>query len=166
MENKDCKDESCLEILKEDYEELKKENNLPEFEELNEFFAIEKIASSETDCLSRELRRIISEFLSGEMRLIEAILQPTGSPMFVYSIIKAITINEKNKLAEAYEKLSELAIDIIELDLEFSEEKEIKFIKKSFKEWTKIKHDLLETIKVVKNNWNTKIPTNGKNYFG
>ncbi len=162
----ECKDESCLEFLKGSYEELRKKNDLPTFEELNQDFSIEKVATLETDCLAREIRKIISEILSNQLRFVEAILQPSNASMFVFSFIKSINNGEKEKLNQIYTTLSKLGLDLVRLDLKFSEEDEINFIKKAFKEWQIIKEDLSKILKIVKDNWDNKVQTNGKNYFG
>ena len=40
------------------------------------------------------------------MRLIESILNPVSVPIFVFSIIKTLQTEDKNKLTEIYKKLS------------------------------------------------------------
>jgi hypothetical protein len=57
-------------------------------------------------------------------------------------------------------------IDLIELDIEYSEEKEANSIKKYFEIWQEIKKELLEFVGVVKKNWDTKIEEDTKSYFG
>jgi hypothetical protein len=89
-----------------------------------------------------------------------------NAPMFIFSVVKFINLENKEKLKEIYTKFSQAEINIIELDLEFSEEKEVKFIKDSCKQWEEIKKDMLKIISVIKNNWDKKFEENGKSYFG
>jgi len=156
----------CLEDLKKDYKEIQEKHNLPDFEKLNQDFQIEKIAEVETDLLIREVRRFMSEKFSNYLRFIEAILNPINVPMFIFSVIKSLGTEEKEKLTETYKMLSKKELELIELDVEFSEEKEAEFIKNSYKLWQEIKKDLLEVLEKIKDNWDNKSEINNKKYFG
>jgi len=160
------KEKSDLESLKENYKKIQVEHNLPSFEKLNEDFGIERIAEIETDFLIREVRKCVADRFSNYLRAIEGILNPANAPMFIFSIIKAINSREKEKFTEIYKKLAEIELELIELDIEFSEEKEAEFIKNSYKKWQEIKKDLLEIFKIIKDNWNKKFDVSGKSYFG
>ncbi len=158
--------ENNLEILKERYKKIQEKHNLPSFEELNEDFGIEKAAETEVDLLIREIRKFIVDKLVNYQRFIESIINPVNVQMFIYSIIKTLGDKEKEKLTEIYKVLSKNEIELIELDTKYSEEKEIEFIKNSFKLWQKVKEDFLEVIKVVRGNWDNKIESKNKDYFG
>lgn len=160
------KEEHNLKSLKENYEKIQKKHNLPSFEKLNEDFQIERIAEIETDILIREVRKFIADRFSNYLRFIEMLLNPINAPMFVFSIIKAIGTKEKEKLTEIYKKLAEREVKIIEIDVEFSEEKEANFIKESYELWQDIKKDVLNVVEVIKKNWDTKSEIGGKGYFG
>ncbi len=158
--------ESDLENLKKDYLVVQKKYNLPSFENLNEDFQIEKIAEVETDILIREVRKFIADKFSNYLRFVETILNPANAPMFVFSIIKSIGVEEKKKLVEIYKELTKTEIRLIELDTDFFEEKEAEFIKESYEIWQKIKKDVLEVVEVIKKNLDNKFEVNGKSYFG
>jgi len=157
---------SDLEELKKDYKKLQKKYALPDFEKLNEDFQIEKAAESETDFLTREVRRIMAEKFSNYLRFIETILNPINAPMFVFSIIKTMGAEEKKRLTEVYKKLAKIEMALIELDVEFSEKKDVIFIKEAYKLWQEIKGDVLKTLDAVKKNWDSKFEVNKKGYFG
>jgi len=159
-------EKNSLEDLKKDYAEIQKRYSLPPFEELNKDFSIEGISEIKTDFLIREIRKFISEKLSIYFRFIESLLNPMNAPMFIFSIVKFLGLEDKEKLNGIYKKLSQLEIDILEIDLEFSEEKEAKFVKKAYKEWQEIKKDLLGIVGVFKNSVDKKSEANGKSYFG
>jgi hypothetical protein len=159
-------DDSCLEDLKKSYLEIQSKYTLPDFDKLNRDFQIEKISQEETDYLIREVRKYVADKLANYMRLIESILNPVSVPIFVFSIIKTLQTEDKNKLTEIYKKLSKNEINLIEMDLELSEEKEAEFIKNSCKIWDEIKIDLIKIVEVIKNNWDTKFGVNHKGYFG
>ncbi|MBU1129520.1 MAG: hypothetical protein KJ949_02735 [Nanoarchaeota archaeon] len=158
--------EKSLEKLKEKYLEIQKRFGLPDFDELNREFQIEKIDSDETDYLIREIRKFFAEKFSNYMRFVEALLNPSNSPLFVFSIVKSLNSDDKTILQEVYKKLAKIEVDLIEVDLDFSEEKEAEFIKETYKVWKEIKKDLLKTIEVVKKNWDNKFEDSAKGYFG
>ena len=158
--------ESSLEDLKKDYKVIQEKYSLPSFEELNEEFYIEKLSETETDFLLREIRRMVAERLFNYLRFIESLLNPTGVPMFVYSIIKTFDVEEKEKLTEVYKRLAKKEVDLIEIDIESSDEKEVEFIKDSYKLWQDVKGDVLDVVQVIKKNWDNKVEEDKKNYFG
>lgn len=158
--------DSDLLKLKKEYEVLAKKYNLPSFKEMNEDFGIERIAEVETDILLREIRKVVADKLYNYLRFIEGILNPTNAPMFVFSIIKALGKEEKDKFSEIYKKLAKIEIALFEIDVQFFEEKEAKFVKDSYGIWQEIKKDALEIIKAIKRNWDNKAETKDKGYFG
>ena len=167
-ESGNLENKSCLEELKKDYLIIQKKYSLPSFEEFNEDFQIEKLAEIETDFLIREIRKFIAEKFSTYLRFIEAILNPVNSAIFIFAIIKTLENKDKEKLSEIYKKLAKKEVEILELDIQFSEEKEVEFIKNSYKIWKEIKNELLEIVEVINNNWDkeVEIVKKGKGYFG
>lgn len=158
--------EKGLEKLKRNYSQLQLKYDLPGFEKLNEDFSIEKLSEVETDYLLREIIRFISEKISNYFRVVESLINPVNVPMFNYTIVKALGVEEKNKLNEIYKKLSKVEVDLIELDIEHSEEREALFLKGFYFIWQDVKKDILEIFKVVRRNWDNKKEDNGKGYFG
>jgi hypothetical protein len=163
MENKD---KTPLEELKEKYFELQKKYSLPEFDGMNKDFGIEKAAEFEGELLIREIRRFIGDRIANYMRLVENLINPVNVPIFVFSMVKVLDEEDKKALSEIYKKLGELEISLVGIDLDFSEEKEAKFIKESFEVWQIIKKDLVKIIEKVKSSKDSKPKKNDKNYFG
>lgn len=164
MENEECT--SNLDLLKESYLSIKDKYDLPDFEALNKDFHIEKISESETDFLVREIRKYLADKFSNYLRFIEAILNPVNAQFFVFSLIKTLGTSEKEKFSDIYKKLAKKEVEVIELDIKYSEEDEARFVKESFELWQEIKKDLLEIVGVIKENWDSRVENNGKNYFG
>lgn len=158
--------ESSLEDFKKEYGKIQVKHGLPDFSELNNYFQIEKAAEHETDFVLREIRKIIADRLFNYARFVESLLNPVNVPMFVFSVVKTLDVKEKEDLTEIYKKLAKREIDLIELDVESTEEKEAKFIKDSFELWQEIKKDFLNVIKVVKKNWDAEEKEGKKDYFG
>ncbi len=158
--------ESCLEDLKKKYSELQTKHGLPDFDEMNKDFAIEKVSEVETDFLLREIRRFVSDRFANYLRFIEEILHPTNASMFIFSVIKSLGEKGKEKFTGVYKKLANLEIELMELDISYDEEKEVVFVKKAYETWQEVKKDLLESVGEIKKNWDNKIEANGKGYFG
>jgi hypothetical protein len=160
------KNEFNLAKLKGDYKKLQEKHNLPSFEKLNEDFQIEKATEAETDFILKEVRKSVTDKFFNYLRFIESILTPSNAPMFVFAITKTLGTKDREKLIELYKKIAKVDIDLIELDIEYSEEKEADAIKKYYEMWQDIKKELLEIVGVIKKNWDTKIEDSGKGYFG
>ena len=159
--------ESKLEALKKEYEELCAKYNLPNFQALNQEFSIEKIADLETELLTKEIRRFIADKIFNYLRFVETILNPANAPMFIFSIIKSVTPEDKKKFMSIYEKLSDLDLELIKLDLESTEKRDAEFIRHSFESWNEIKRELtpvVSKLKFIKEDLNSEKP--GNKYFG
>ncbi|MFH1592155.1 MAG: hypothetical protein ABIB47_02185 [Candidatus Woesearchaeota archaeon] len=158
--------ESKLKDLKKEYKKLQDKYNLPSFEQLNQDFHIEKVAEVETEILIREIRKFIADKLANYLRFIETLLNPMNAPMFVFSVMKSISVDDKGKLTKSYKRLAKNEVKLIKIDLEFSEEKEAEFVKESYRIWQEIKKDLSEIVEAIEQNWDNKFEVNGKGYLG
>jgi hypothetical protein len=161
-----AKKESSLDNLKKDYLELQKKYGLPSFREMNEDFHIEKISESETELLIKEIRRFIGDRVMGYMRFVENLLNPINVPMFVFSIVKLLDSDDKKALQEVYKKMMEMEISFIELDLNFDEDKEAKFVKDYYNKWQEMKEDLFKIISKINKKRDEKSEAGNKGYFG
>lgn len=161
-----AKEEQNLEKLKNDYEILKNNHNLPDFKRLNEDFHIEKIAEVETEMLVREVRKFIGDKMLNYMRFLENLLNPVNVPMYIYSLVKLLDTEEKKTISEIYKKLIKKEIEFIELDLRFDEKKEAEFINNSYALWQEIKKDLLQIMDKINKKTSHKFEVNNKEYFG
>jgi hypothetical protein len=159
-------EESKLAKLKEDYKIFQEKYLLPNFDELNKDFQIEKIAETETDFILKEIRKYVTDKLFNYLRFIESLINPTNAPMFVFAIAKTLGVSEKEKLAEIYKKITKIEIDFIKLDLDYSEEKEANSIKNYLQLWEEIKKELSEIVLIIENNLDNKSEENMKGYFG
>jgi len=159
-------DTANLDKLKQEYEELKLKYSLPEFYELNKLFDIEE-TDVDTDFLLRKIRRTISERITAYSRFVDLILNPSNAPMFFFKLIKKIDSKDKEVLNEIYNILGNLEIKILTLDLDYSEEKEVDFIKKTFEIFDKkVRLNFLEVIKKLENCEIDCKKENGRSYFG
>jgi len=158
--------ESDLIKLKERYLPLKAKYDLPEFDDLNKMFSIEKIDGNETDFLLREIRRIISESLSNYINILENLLNPSNAPFFVYSVVKVIDEPKKKKLSEIYMRLAKDWVPLLQLDLRYREESEADFIKRSFNLWKDSTSDFYDILEFIKKNWENNSEDTKSGYLG
>ncbi|HTZ41659.1 MAG TPA: hypothetical protein VMC07_00420 [Candidatus Omnitrophota bacterium] len=155
-----------LSVLKQEFRKLQEKYGLPGFEELNREFSIEKIAESETEVLTKEIRRFISDKIYNYIRFIETIINPVNAPIFIFSILKSITPDDKKKLGEIYDKLADIEMELIKLDIESSEKKDAEFIKKVYDSWLEIKRELLSLFDRLKKEQKGADSDNASKYFG
>ena len=88
--------------FEETYNELAQKKGLPEFKEIAEDFDIEKIQEKESSFLIREVRRSINEKIAAYIHLFETLINPTTPPMFVFSILRNITTEDKETIKKIY----------------------------------------------------------------
>jgi len=160
-------EKSKLKEFKEKYEILRKKFDLPEFDQLNRDFSIEKAAENETDYIVREIRRIVTDRIFNYLRFIETLINPSNAPMSIFSLVKTLGKEEKDKLNDIYQKLMKHEIQYLKLELDFSEENEAKILNESNELWQEVKRDFLSVLEVSeKYEESKKSGSNGRGYFG
>jgi len=155
-----------LEVLKQRYSEIQAKHNLPSFDELNKEFGIEKTEIEKFGILIREIRKYVADKLLNYLKFIETILNPSNASMVIFSIIKTLGTEEKQKLTEVYKKLAKTELDLIELDISFNEEKEAEFIKKGHILWKELSKDLMAIMTKVKENWDKESTRGSSSFIG
>jgi len=162
----DCDDCAGLDDLKKEYEELRKKYNLPEFFELNKLFDIEDV-DVETDFLLRKIRRIVSERIASYLRFVEVVLNPSNGPMFFFKMIKKLEEEDRKDLLDISETLGKFEVEVLILDIDYSEENEAEFVNKVFSVFEKeIKGKLLNIIKKMGNGGVGVKKNNDEGYVG
>lgn len=160
------KENNNLEKLKKEYDVLRVKYNLPGFSEINELFDIEEI-DVDTEFLLRKIRRLVSEKVLGYLKFVEIILNPSNAPLFFFKLIKKLDNKDKEILGKMYEELGKVEVDIIGLDLDYSEKNEADFVKKLYNVFSReVKVKLLDIIKKLNNGDDNKKSENGMSYFG
>lgn len=131
------------------YEELTKKHSLPKFEELDYEF---DIASIEDKKVLRAIRRKMSEKLEQYAKLMEDLIQPDGTFSSLYEV-KDFTEDDKNNLLSLFKKMMVFYKESIKLNLNFSEEEDVNFIKRLLAFWKEIKPQLALIIDKLSENW-------------
>jgi len=158
--------EMSLAVLKKSYLALAIKYNLPDYKLVNEEFDIEKLQDHETDTLLREVRKIAMDKVIAYLRFIEMLLNPTNAPMFFFGLLKNIEPEEKKVLEDIYSKLGKIEIEVIDIDNDYSEEKEAGFVRKLYKEWQEIKRNMNKISKFLVRGWEKKTGRGERGYLG
>ena len=147
------------------YNEQRQKYNLPSFKEITEDFDIEKIQEKESNFLLREIRRIINEKISAYLHLFETLINPTAPPMFVFSILRNVSAEDKELSKQIYKELSKTQIEIMKLDTIYSEEAEAKFINEIFNTWQKLKPTIYKLVENFEASIKEDDTTKKRSYF-
>ncbi len=150
--------------MKKTYKELQEKYSLPSYEELNKDFDIYSI--SKEDDLIKEIIKKIEDVLETYVSLLEDIIQP-DSRYYILKEANVLDAKTRKKVNQIYAKLLYLNRFGIEIDLDYSEEKAIEYIKITNKEWQELKKEILPIIKTLKESWANQTETkNEGGYFG
>lgn len=142
--------------MKKDYESLSRKYKLPSFNELNEEFEIEKIAERDTELILKNVRRCIVEKISAVTRFFELILNPTEANLLVLSLLRDINLETKKKIEKLYKEFSIIELASLNLDLDYDEKEEAKFIINASKDWKRLKNELKSISISLGKSWNVK----------
>ena len=151
--------------LEEEYSKFKQKYDMPAFKELTEDFDIEKIQDKESSFLLREIRRTINEKTSAYLHLFENLINPNSPPIFIFSLIRNISTENKEMVKQLYNELSKSQIEVMKLDTIYSEESEAKFIKKVFNLWQEVKQKTYKLIESLESNMESTDTDSKKAYF-
>jgi hypothetical protein len=151
--------------VEEQYNKLKEKYDLPEFKELTKDFDIEKNQDKESPFLLREIRRIINEKIGSYLHLFETLMNPTSPPMFVFSILRNISTEDKESIKEIYKELSKTQIEIMKLDTIYSEESESEFVSKTYQSWQALKPKIYKLIENFESSFETDDTSTKKSYL-
>lgn len=145
----DEENEVEVNLMKEEFEAFGYE--LPDFNLLAEDFDIEKAYEKDSSFLLREIRKAIIEKLSAYLQLFETFMNPSSPPMFVFSMIRNISEDERELIKKLYKKLSRYQLWSVKLDTIYNEEQEAKLINDAFNEWQLLKKEIFSLIESLEN---------------
>ena len=158
--------EGNLNKLKEEYEKIRKQNNLPDFSFMNENFFIEDIEINETELFVRILRKKVAEKVFFISRSIEMLTTTQNAPFFALGIIKSFGDKEKELLKKLYKKIASYEIESFGLDISYDEKKELAFIKLVCADWKEISDGMNQIYLVMKESYGKEDEKQGRAYFG
>ena len=139
--------------IKRKYETLRKKHKqykLPEFEELDSEFEISRIEHE--GFLLREIRKKISEKIGDIAGMLERMLQPEANLADLYES-RVFGENEKKRMFELYKRLMAAERQAAELSILNDKQLDVNFIKSFLMEWKKLKPELANYIRALKEAW-------------
>ncbi len=148
--------------MKDEYNQLKKKLNLPDFEKLDSEFEISAIEQKEF--LLRSIRRKITEKLMGFTEIFDEILQPE-KPSTMYES-NFISENERKAIFDFYKRLMYLIRLSEEISVNEDDKKDADFISKSLAEWLLLKEKIEEALSKMKDAWTRQLKKEEEAYFG
>ena len=154
-----------LDEIKTKYLELQKKYPLPGFEQLNEEFDIGKFDFNQ-DTILRDVRKSMVNKFFAILSFTELLLNPSTGSMFYMFLVKGVNSKEKEILDRLFDKLGDIEIDSFELDINYSEKAEAKFISEKYKVWQEIKKELVQVLDSLKKNWGSRATKKEKTYLG
>ncbi len=152
-----------LKDLKEEYRKFEKKYGLPEFEKINHDFDIEKI-DKESEIFLKHIRKVMMEKVVNVLGFLEMLLNPMNAPRMYMVYVNSVSDEDRKKISEIYNKLSELVLISLESEIEYREKNESEVINKIFSVWNSVRNDLkgiLDDMKKPSVNVRKE-----KNYFG
>lgn len=155
--------------LKQDYDKLVKKYRrlkLPSFNQLNQEFGIELLAEHETEILSRLIRHRIHERVESFARLLERLLVPHDSILFLY-VIKQLPETDKHTIEVIIRRLAKLIFDSLAIETnDYNEKAEAEFIAKAYREWKKIRANIAGIVSKIRCSFDEQTQAKFKHYFG
>jgi len=152
-----------LEELKKNYSILEKKYKLPSFKELNEDFGIEVLRKGE-ELLLKSIRRTMLEKIVNSLGFVEMLLNPVNAQRMYLVYIKSMSVEDKKDIEKIYSVLSDILVDALKLEVEYSEKGESEMIIKTFRDWNSVKPLFMRIVKHMQN----PVPSapKEKSYFG
>ncbi|HLC31150.1 MAG TPA: hypothetical protein VJK51_00630 [Candidatus Nanoarchaeia archaeon] len=120
------------------YDVLRKKYGLPELQRLNEEFEIEKI-DRDSEILLRVIRKVMMEKIMNSMGFLELLLTPVNAPRLYFNYIRSMTTEDKKHIEDLYEKLSQLSLSSLSLEIQYSEKEEAVMIQSIVSLWQSLK---------------------------
>ncbi|VVB79698.1 Uncharacterised protein [uncultured archaeon] len=155
-----------IEVIRQGYLKIAKSYSLPDFEKLREDFDIDKTLETEDSFLLRDIRRTIVDKLSGYLHLFEGLINPSNSPMFVFSFMKTLSEKDKAEIKDIYKELSRMQIASMKLDTVYSEKSEALAVQNYFSDWQKLKKRIYSLVENFEKEFERISEEKNKSYFG
>ncbi len=153
-----------LVTLKKEYLVIEKKYKLPSFSEINAIFEIEKI-EQDTENLARAVRKFMIDKVLNTLSFIEMLIQQVNAPRLYQNYLRTIPVKDKESLQKIYEKLGELSLLSLVLEVDTNEKKECDAIVKFYETWKSIKPALLLILESIQRPA-TQEAKKEKSYFG
>ena len=109
---------------------------------------------------------MINNKISNYLHLLETFLNPSVSPMFVFSMLKNISEEDRKTIKEIYKQLTQLGINALQLDIIYNEKSEADYIQETFKIWQELKPRISKLFKNLGNSFEKEGEDGSRGYVG
>ncbi len=150
--------------MKDKYEKLRKKHGLPSLGEMDAAF---EVGSIEKDAnVLREIAKRIYDKVDSYTQVFESLIHP-DSRFSVMLEASLITPKERPVLNQLYNKGMRITREALELGVDYNEEKAVRLIKNSYKEWNSMKPEMISIIGKMKKAWSEQVKIEeDRGYFG
>jgi hypothetical protein len=137
--------------MKEEYNKIKKEFDLPDFDILNYEFEI--IDLDPTEFLLREIKRKINDKISDACELLAKLIQPEPTSLTDLYEYRCFDDDAKNKIFELFSKILYIKRKINESELLLDDKIDAAIIKEAADTWPKLRKQLIPFVTELKACW-------------
>ena len=141
------------EIMKKEYEKIRKKFDLPDFEVLNTEFEI--ITIEPDGFLLREIKRKINERLSSACEMLTKMIQPETTSLVDLYEYRCFDDAAKKQIFELFSRIMYLKRKINESELLLDSEKDAAIIKEAAETWPKLRKQMIPFVKELEICWET-----------
>ena len=145
------KRKNLIAMVKEEYEKLKEQFSLPDYDVVNNELELSSIETE--DFLLRQIRKKVDERIDTLINPLSALLQPSAESMIDMHECRFFDDKDKKAIIVIYKKLMILSRQALEADIEQDDNIDAAVINDFFKEWNILKKDVLAFMKKMKLCW-------------
>jgi hypothetical protein len=139
--------------MKEAYDTLKKEFDLPDFDLLNDEFEISTIEPE--GFLLREIKRKIKEKLHSAAEILTKFIQPETTTLSDLYEYRCFDDEAKKKIFELFSSILYLLRKIQETEFLLDAKEDAKIIKEAADKWPKMRQQMIPLLKELEKCWKT-----------
>ena len=152
-----------LKELKNKYGAFRDKYGLPNFEEINSIFDIEKI-DEESEQLLKVIRKVMMDKIINFLGFLEMLNNPANAPKIYYQFFSSMTSEDKKRIDELYFLFGKLNLSMLIHEVEYSEEKEAKSIIEAYNKWKDSSKTIIDLLNSIMNPKN--VEKKSRNYLG
>ena len=144
--------------LKEEYDRLKKNFKIPNYEELDKEFELLYITKlEEIKFPLRFVRRRMNDKIAWFCNMLQNIIQPNPGSLISLEESKFFSDEDRTKMISLLKELMYMERESLTLDINYDKKKDVEYINNVFNKWTKLKKEVDYISDILKNGWKKEI---------
>ena len=154
--------------LKEEFDKLKKNYKMPNYEDLDREFELLYVTKlEEIKFPLRFIRRRITDKISWFCNMLQNIIQPNPGSLISLEESKFFTDKDRQKIIVVLKELMNIERESLMLEVAFNEKEDAEFINNLYNKWDKIRKDIAYFTEALKKGWKEEVKKEEKeHYFG